>query len=67
MKSIKPIAIMLGLFGAGLLPCPDCGAPMIVHFWPVALIIMINNLIKKNINQEKDAQNLIPEQKNRET
>lgn len=58
---------MLGLFGAGLLPCPDCGAPMIVHFWPVALIIMINNLIKKNINQEKDAQNLIPEQKNRET
>ncbi len=36
-----------GLIGAGLLPCPDCGAPMIAHFWPLALLIALRNLVRK--------------------
>jgi len=33
-----------GLWGAGLLPCPDCGAPMLLHFWPVALALTLAKL-----------------------
>lgn len=32
------------LWGAGLLPCPDCGAPMLLHFWPVALVMTLVQL-----------------------
>ncbi len=30
---------IVGLLGVGLLPCPDCGAPLAVHTWPLALLI----------------------------
>ncbi|HET89234.1 MAG TPA: hypothetical protein ENN99_00625 [Chloroflexi bacterium] len=36
-----------GLWGAGLLPCPDCGAPMLMHFWPVALVLTLVHLRRK--------------------
>lgn len=35
---------VIGLGGAGLLPCPDCGAPMMIHFWPIALVLALRNL-----------------------
>ncbi|MBN1535351.1 MAG: hypothetical protein JW908_01375 [Anaerolineales bacterium] len=60
-KSIKPIAIILGLFGAGMLPCPDCGAPMIVHFWPVAVILFITNALKKKRRKEEKTEKSISE------
>ncbi|MGQ9684607.1 MAG: hypothetical protein ACUVX9_18950, partial [Anaerolineae bacterium] len=37
------------LLGAGMLPCPDCGAPMILHFWPLAAMVplaLVGGLIK---------------------
>ncbi len=37
---------VVGLIGAGLLPCPDCGAPMIAHFWPLAILIALRNLVR---------------------
>lgn len=40
-----------GLIGAGLLPCPDCGAPMIAHFWPLALLIALRNLVQNKIKK----------------
>jgi hypothetical protein len=33
-----------GLWGRGLLPCPGCGAPMILHYWPAALALTLFNL-----------------------
>lgn len=34
-----------GLWGAGLLlPCPDCGGRMLLHFWPLALVFTLLNL-----------------------
>ncbi len=33
-----------GLWGAGLLPCPDCGGPMLLHFWPLALALTLVKL-----------------------
>jgi len=42
---------VFGLVGAGLLPCPDCGAPMILHFWPAAALLAFRNLVK---NRKRD-------------
>ena len=36
-----------GLWGAGLLPCPECGGPMLLHFWPVALALTLVKLRRK--------------------
>lgn len=49
-RLIKPWLGVVALGGAGILPCPDCGAPMIFHFWPIALILALRNL-RKNKNQ----------------
>jgi hypothetical protein len=32
------------MWGMGLLPCPGCGAPMIMHFWPIAFALTLFNL-----------------------
>jgi hypothetical protein len=50
-KLIKPWLGVIGLAGLGLLPCPDCGAPMIFHFWPIALVLTLRNLIKHKAQQ----------------
>lgn len=49
-RIVKPWLGVAGLFGAGLLPCPDCGKPMIMHFWPLALLLSLRNLIKQRKN-----------------
>jgi hypothetical protein len=37
-----------GLWGAGLLlPCPDCGGRMLLHFWPLALVFTLLNLQRR--------------------
>ena len=41
IKSWLPV---VGSWTAGLLPCPDCGAPMIMHFWPLALVLTLRKL-----------------------
>jgi hypothetical protein len=45
-KLFKPWLGVAGLVGLGLLPCPECGAPMILHFWPVAVVLAWRNLVK---------------------
>jgi hypothetical protein len=36
-----------GLVGAGLLPCPDCGGPLIAHLWPIALVAAVRELFQR--------------------
>lgn len=31
----------VGIFGVGLLPCPDCAIPLAVHIWPVAGVVWL--------------------------
>lgn len=45
-RLLKPWLGVAALGGAGILPCPDCGAPMILHFWPIALVLGFRNLRK---------------------
>ncbi len=36
---------LAGMWGAALLlPCPDCGGPMLLHLWPVALALTLAHL-----------------------
>lgn len=40
--------LLLGtLLGVGTLPCPECGAPMIIHFWPITGVILVVELLKR--------------------
>ncbi|MFN3762954.1 MAG: hypothetical protein ACK4WK_07120 [Anaerolineae bacterium] len=47
------------LLGAGMLPCPDCGAPMILHFWPLAVMMLALRAMKRRYREEPPA----PDQK----
>jgi hypothetical protein len=61
---IKPWLGVVALGGAGVLPCPDCGAPMIFHFWPIALVLALRNLRKnKNPGQVETIGEESPENK----
>lgn len=44
--SMQPWVGVAALTGAGLLPCPECGAPMIFHFWPIAAVLALRNVIR---------------------
>ena len=45
--------IMGSLLGIGMLPCPECGTPMILHIWPIAGIVLVVQAMKKRA-QEKE-------------
>ncbi len=35
------------LVGVGILPCPDCGGPMIVHYWPIAALAVAFQTLRR--------------------
>lgn len=45
------------LLGMGMLPCPDCGAPMIWHFWPIAGLVLIVRALKRRYRDASPAEN----------
>jgi hypothetical protein len=42
-----------GFLGIGMLPCPECGTPMILHVWPLAGMVLVAHAIKKRAQKEK--------------
>ena len=44
-----------GLLGAGMLPCPDCGTPMIFHVWPLVGLVLVARAIRKRSQAEEPA------------
>jgi hypothetical protein len=40
------------LLGSGALPCPECGAPMIFHFWPIAALLLTVRTLKQRYRGE---------------
>ena len=44
--------IMGSLLGVGMLPCPECGTPMIFHFWPIAGLVLAVRVLKKRYREE---------------
>lgn len=41
LKLNNRIVALVGVFGVGLLPCPDCGVPLAVHVWPAAGVVWL--------------------------
>jgi hypothetical protein len=41
------------LLGVGMLPCPECGTPMIFHIWPLAGIVLVVQAMKKRAQKEE--------------
>jgi hypothetical protein len=37
-----------GFLGISMLPCPDCGSPMIVHLWPLALLFTLRHVTHRH-------------------
>jgi len=54
--------LMLGGFlGAGMLPCPECGTPIIFHVWPLAGMVLVAQAIKKRAQKaEQDRSETTP-------
>lgn len=51
---------LLAFMGIGMLPCPECGTPMILHIWPlagvVAMIQMLRRHYQRHTAQRQDGQ-----------
>jgi len=41
------------LLGVGMLPCPECGTPLIFHVWPIAGLVLVARMMRKRY-QEKE-------------
>lgn len=47
LPRIKGWQLSLALIGACFLPCPDCSLPIAVHAWPLLLLILAKQLVKR--------------------
>jgi hypothetical protein len=44
------------LLGAGMLPCPECGTPMLFHLWPIAGLILLVRVLKRRYRDVSPAE-----------
>lgn len=47
---------LLAFLGVGLLPCPECGSPMILHIWPLAGIVAMVQALRRYYRSKKERQ-----------
>ncbi|MFN2298744.1 MAG: hypothetical protein ACK2UB_07840 [Anaerolineales bacterium] len=46
-KGLSGWAVFLALLGAGAIPCPECGAPLAGHIWPLAALLLAAQFISR--------------------
>lgn len=46
-RLIRTWGRVAALLGVGMMPCPDCGTPMIFHIWPLAGLLILSKIIRK--------------------
>jgi len=51
-STVKGILLVGAFLGVGALPCPDCGAPMIFHIWPIAGLLVVAQVFRKRKGEE---------------
>jgi hypothetical protein len=51
-STVKGMLLVGAFLGIGALPCPDCGAPMIFHIWPIAGLLVVAQVIRKRKGKE---------------
>jgi hypothetical protein len=47
---IKTWGSTAALVGVGLLPCPDCGVPLIFKYWPLAAFMALGNFVRNRLS-----------------
>jgi hypothetical protein len=53
--------MVVALLGAGATPCPECGMPLAVHLWPLALLLVVARVVADRARPRLDDQTA-PEQ-----
>ena len=48
-RRIRTWGSAAALIGIGMLPCPDCGVPLIIKFWPLATLIAFTKIVHAKI------------------
>jgi len=43
---------LAAFLGIGMLPCPECGTPMILHLWPLAGLIAIVQALRQRYKEK---------------
>lgn len=54
LKVNRRVVGVAGIFGVGLLPCPDCGLPLAIKVWPVAAVLWILHYFRRRSIQRLD-------------
>jgi hypothetical protein len=52
-SSMRVWMVIVGALGISILPCPECGTPIILHVWPIALPILAVRAMKKRYKAGK--------------
>ncbi|MBN1937377.1 MAG: hypothetical protein JW934_22160 [Anaerolineae bacterium] len=47
---------LLAFLSIGMLPCPECGTPMILHIWPLAGIVAMVQALRRHYQRRQTAQ-----------
>lgn len=47
--------VVIPLMGIGLLPCPDCGGRLIVHYWPIAGLVLAVQALRRRRRAQSGA------------
>jgi hypothetical protein len=45
------------LLGVGMLPCPECGTPMLCHLWPIIGLVLVVRVLRRryrNVSSTED-------------
>jgi hypothetical protein len=54
LKLNNRLVAWAGVFGLGLLPCPDCGLPLAIKIWPVAALVWLFDRVRRHSTRQLD-------------
>ena len=54
LKLNNRVIAWAGVFGVGLLPCPDCGLPLAVKIWPLAALVWVYQRVRQRSAAQLD-------------
>jgi len=52
------VAAVAVLLGVGIAPCPECGMPLVIHIWPLALLLAFTRIVGNRNRPQQDEQTI---------
>jgi hypothetical protein len=56
-RTLRTWLTRAGILGIGLLPCPDCGTPIMIKYWPAVVVIALTVFLRKHLPKTNLDQN----------